>query len=200
MEKHDHHHGHEEHKKSVLSHTLWSIRESYTTHRPVWILSLVFLACIITIIGVYEHRLSEARRDMYDFPRFHYSRPMIVYDDFFDFPRIDIDYEWRDMERRMAEMRKRQEEFWNSMEEYTPPSIIEGRYSGTRIINDTTFSYSLNIGKDTLSGSISGTNTGSIESLRKRIESLGYKVEKKDTGYTISGDQRNAEKLLELFR
>lgn len=111
----------------------------------------------------------------------------------------EIDAYWMDFDRDMAHMRDRQEQLWREIEQKWTITNMVGKYSGTRSMNGTTLTYSLDIGEKWISGSFSGTDTESINALVKKIEWLGYKVEKNNEGYIFSGEKWKTNELLYIF-
>lgn len=164
-------------------------------HNPgfPWILIGILLLIVIGVIWKYEHTppFSERKNAYYHLPS------MQVY-------HVDPWSRWgmweREMDRHFQRMHTYQESLWREVEQSRSIPDAVGKYSGTRIINNETFSYSLDIGENTLTGNLSGNNSGMLESIVKNIESLGYTVEKKEAGYSISGEKKNSPELFEILR
>jgi hypothetical protein len=173
-----------------------SVREkSYPIiHNPgfPWIIIGILLLILVGVIWKYEHTPFPERKNTY-----YHLPPMQVY-------HVDPWSRWgmweRELDRHFQRMHTYQESLWREVEQSRSMSNAVGKYSGTRMINDETFSYSLDIGENTLTGNLSGSNSGMLEGIIKNIESLGYTVEKKEAEYSISGEKNNSPELLEILR
>lgn len=104
----------------------------------------------------------------HDFPRFH---------------ETDIEDEIENFHREQQEFYTRMNKIRESMMN-TPASI--GKYNGTRIINDKTLSYTLDIGEKTISGTLSGTDSEMTEKLIDSLKKFGYTIEKTSAGYNFN--------------
>lgn len=103
-----------------------------------------------------------------------------------DFSRFHM----RSLGDEFENFRAEQQEFYERMNRIhesmmnTPASV--GKYNGTRIINDKTISYVLDIGEKTISGTLSGTDSDMIGKLTDSLKKLGYTVENSSTGYIFT--------------
>lgn len=168
-------------------------------HHPwlPWILIGCLLLALIVIIWKYEY----TERSHYGI---HRSWPyMQVYP---INPWAHWEYWDREMESHRKEIQKTFERIESEQEsllrEYKKSPFswnTTGKYTGTRIIDTDTFTYSLDISEKNLTGVISGTNSKNLESIKKNVESLGYKIEKRENGYVFSGVRWNEEKLWDIF-
>ncbi len=57
---------------------------------------------------------------------------------------------WQDFDRRMGSMMERNNRMFRDVDTVPVPQNLNGKYSGTKIINGDSFTYSLEVGADSL--------------------------------------------------
>jgi len=123
---------------------------------------------MIIVIASYEHRLSRLERVWYGPMHTRtFMMPRVVSDVSFE----DIDKTWSEMNQRMQDLEKRQQKVFQELSQ-APKVINDGQYTGYRVTNDKTFQYTLSVKKDTLTGTLLGTDTDTINRYTTAIKKL----------------------------
>lgn len=177
-------------KESRLS---WKNIKKYISH-PILPWSLVLIILISIVATWIDHELNDHRYDRWGWDKYIH---MNTYDP------------WYIMERKHEMMQDRFERMeremdnafrWHEQRIQSPISLSSWKYSSTRIIDGDTLTYTLDISSGSVSGTYSGTNSGALTTLEQSLKWLGYTVEKKESGYTFSGNTDNIQKIIELLR
>lgn len=139
----------------------------------------VFLLVIFMIIIYYEARLRSGEYGMMEYrpQMMHYEN--ITTPDWNEWEQESDGY-WQKFDHRIAAMMEHNNRVFQNLETLPTSENPIGKYSGTKVVNNDSFTYSLEVGTGSLTGSISGTDSGTIESVVKDISNLGYKVSKVD--------------------
>lgn len=113
----------------------------------------------------------------------------------------DFQREFDRMDQEMESMQTRHRAMMQSLETLpVETTATSGKYSGTRIINGETMSYSLATNSGLVTGNITFSNTGKLSTLKNQIGKLGYTLQAQNNTLNLSGSTRNMNTLLQILQ
>ena len=188
----------------ATSHTkkAWFLKSTWATVRsihPAWIVSLILTLILITLLS-YTYFERESYQDQWMFGWYYHP---IMIPEWYDMDRFEhhFEREFQQMDREMESMRTRHRAMMQSLE--TLPiatSATSGKYSGSRIVNGDTLSYTLTTRSGIVTGNITLSNTGKLNTIKAQIEKLGYTLQAQNNSLSLSGSVRNLPELIQTFQ
>jgi hypothetical protein len=178
--------------------TIWRhTRTTLTRIHPTWYVTISFLFLITGIIMHYEYREDMRWGWFKEFPLMEVHIPAYhhISDRWWD----DFDRRFSDIDRDIRDMARRHERIMDTLWDHSLMTGV-GQYRWAKIIDDSTLTYSITKGPESLSGVITSTENGTLKHLETELKNLGYTVNKKDTSLLFSGSIENTNTLMMLLK